>query len=98
MNFASSTVGSTHQDLSTIVDINAEIESDKRLQRIGWVNEVIEIPHRGAVPQEGVSVEFEVRLSVARVTCPESLISKPILDAPPRVPRSSIVVPSHRKA
>ena len=41
------------QDLSEIVDVNAELESDKRLQRIGWGNEGIKVLHRGAVPQEG---------------------------------------------
>ena len=55
MEFASSTVEPIGQDLSEIVDVNAADESDKRLQRIGWVNEVIEVLQRRAVPQEGVT-------------------------------------------
>ena len=54
MGFAGSTVEPIGQDLSEIVDVNAGYESDKRLQRIGWVNEGIEVVQRGAVPQEGV--------------------------------------------
>jgi len=53
VGFASSTVVPMDQDLSEIVDVNAELESDKRLQRIGWGNEGIKVLHRGAVPQEG---------------------------------------------
>ena len=32
------------------------------------------------------------------VTCPEALMATPTLTEPPSVPRSCIVVPSHRKA
>ena len=32
------------------------------------------------------------------VTCPEALMARPLLYLPPSVPRSCIVVPSHRKA
>ena len=55
MDLASSTVEPIGQDLSEIVDVNALKESDKGLQRIGWVNEGIEIVQRRAVPQEGVT-------------------------------------------
>ena len=51
--FASSTVRAIGHDLSAIVDVNALNESDKRLQRIGWVNEGIEVLQRRAVPEEG---------------------------------------------
>ena len=97
MVFASSTVEAIGQDLSAIVDVNAVLESDKRLQRIGWVNEGIEVLQRRAVPEEGVTGRSSA-VSAQPVTCPEALMAAPELYAPPSVPRSCILVPSQRKA
>ena len=75
--FASSTVDAIGQDLSAIVDVNAVNESDKRLQRIGWVNEGIEVLHRRAVPEEG-ALGRRAAVSMERpVTCPEALMATP---------------------
>ena len=90
-----SAVEPLRQDLPEIVEVNALTESDKRLQRIGWGNEGNEVVHRRAVPQEGVKARSGK--SAKPVTCPEALMAPPKPNKPPSVPRSSIVVPSHRK-
>ena len=67
-------------------------ESDKRLQRIGWVNEGIEVLHRRAVPQEGVRVHIAAVVDVAR-HLPRALMATPRLA---RAPQRAEV--QHRRA
>ena len=56
-----------------------------------------EVLHRRAVPQEGVSGHVVGRRGVAR-HLPRGVDGDATAKLPPSVPRSCIVVPSHRKA
>ena len=94
-----SAVTTKSENLAGIIDCGTTLKSYKRFQRIGGVNQIIEIEHR-PVPQEGVKSR-RAALRNCRLTRhltgvikrrPRSLL------LPPKVPRSNIVDPFHRNA
>lgn len=98
MEFGSSTVEPIDQDLSEIIDVDGELESDKWLQRVGWVNEGIKVLKRRAVPEESARGFEADRVGVSR-HLPRGIDgTASTIRYPTRAPRSTIVVPSHRNA